>query len=85
MIMPSYDARILKRKNQTQRRVTENRNMVREMCKALNEKTRIEIALKKYLLNKGVTDAQIDAALKSVKAAQQDEHFHLLWSLLDEK
>lgn len=81
--MTNYDARILKRRNQTQRRVTEQRNMVREMCKALNAKTRLEISLIKYLEPKGVPLDEIRAALESVKAAQEDTHFHLLWNLLE--
>jgi hypothetical protein len=81
--MPEYDARLLKRRNRTQRRVDEDRNHVRAMVKALNEKTRLEIALIKYLEKKGVSVEETRAALESVKTAQADEHFHLLWNLLE--
>jgi len=71
------------REYKTQRALDEDRGHVKMMCKALNEKTRIEIALIKYLEKKGVSAHETRAALESVKTAQDDTHFHLLWNLLE--
>lgn len=72
-----------KRGYRTQRAVDEGRTHVKAMCKALNEKTRIEIALIKYLEAKGVPVHETRDALQSVKTAQDDTHFKHLWDLLD--
>ena len=71
------------REYKTQRAIDEERGHTKMMCKALNEKTRIEIALIKFLEQKGVSAEETKAALKSVKEAQNDTHFHLLWNLLE--
>lgn len=71
------------RNYKTQRAVDEGRDHVKAMCKALNEKTRLEIALTKYLESYGAGAEEIKAALQSVKVAQDDSHFHLLWNLLE--
>lgn len=72
-----------KRDYRTQRSIDANRTQAEVAYKALNEKTRIEIALIKYLEKKGVPVHETKDALQSVKTAQEDIHFKLLWDLLD--
>lgn len=72
-----------KRDYRTQRSINANRSHAEIAYKALNEKTRIEIALIKYLEKKGVSAYETRDALQSVKTAQEDIHFKLLWDLLD--
>lgn len=72
-----------KRDYRTQRSINANRSHAEIAYKALNEKTRIEIALIKYLEKKGVPSYETRDALQSVKTAQEDIHFKLLWDLLD--
>lgn len=83
MPAPQYDARPAKREYKTQRSIDANRSNAEVAYKALNEKTRIEIALIKYLEKKGVPVHEVKDALQSVKTAQEDVHFKLLWDLLD--
>jgi len=82
-MLSDHKAKPKQREYRTQRSIDANRTQAEVAYKALNEKTRIEIALIKYLEKKGVPVHETKDALQSVKTAQEDVHFKLLWDLLD--